>query len=51
MARIRETFRESGLIGLLFIPICWLVGHDFGYGQVCMRCNEPKREREIIKIN
>ena len=43
MMRIRETIRDNGFIGLLFIPICWFIGHDFNIGRKCIRCSEPKK--------
>lgn len=42
--RLRETVRENGLIGLLFVPLCILLGHDFNVGRRCVRCLEPKRK-------
>jgi len=43
---IKESFRDNGIIGILSIPICWFIGHDFNVGQRCIRCCEKRLRGE-----
>lgn len=43
MADIKEILKDRGILGLLLVPVCWIIGHDFHVGRACIRCYEPRK--------
>lgn len=41
--KLKQVFTENGLIGLCFVPLCIIFGHDYNVGRRCIRCFEPKK--------
>lgn len=38
---IKSIIEENGLLGLMWIPVCLFLGHDYNIGRRCIRCHKP----------
>lgn len=42
----KTAVEEYGWLGIVRRSVCLIIGHDYGYGRVCLYCDERKEVRK-----